>query len=320
MNIEHKIVVMYVVLPLLVLSFALPAFSLITPVSAEPSMNRVTLKDVGLMIPVTSDPINDVHLGSKAAIDTYNSWYGSDESIGLVQSLNSVVTAYKFKTETRYRDRVQVVSHGSMTAYGPRVDLYGSNYLQYNNYAYWASSYGDCELVVLAACYSLGAGGAGDFRLANAIKDRTPVKAVVGFNGIADLFPAYFLVMNFWWQHVAGYRYNDQVGGYNAETSVSRSIWLLEGLMSDAFFTAGLLIGAAVGYFVGPIVFSVRGIAERILQTIFKNGITQVLWDLFLAGIYDTMDAFTFTGSFVGSLITIGGGSGGGGGGVDVPF
>ncbi len=317
MNAKNKIIVLYVLLPLFVLSFALPALnSLTTFTTATP--NFITLKSVSVMSRDTSDAINDVHLSSVAAFDTYNDWYADSDTVSVYERLNSAVTYSRFKSDIRYRDRVQIVSHGSYTSSsGPVVDLYGSTDLKTSTSRFWGTSYGTCELVLLASCYSFGSNNL-DRRLADAILQKTPAKAVIGFKGAAELFATTFLVSNFWWQHMAGLQYNGDYYGYGAETAYSRSIWLLESLLADAKFTANLVISAILAYFTGPLVFTVKGIMTKILQTIFKNGITEAAFNLFVSNVVATMNGFIYysNGDYIGSLVS-GGGSGGGSGPID---
>lgn len=157
------------------------------------------------------------------------------------------------------------------------------------------------------------------------IRDRTPVEMVIGFKGEAELFTTAYLAMNFWWQHLAGFRYNDAVGGYNAETSFSRAIWLFESLLDDVHFTQNIAISLILGMFLGPALelflepfaFTAEHIFSRILATIFKVYITESNFNLWIASMTATLnnfDCLVGSSDYIPSLTSITGSGGGTGG------
>ncbi len=325
-NIKTEIVVIYVVLPLLLLSFALPAFEgSIGTNNSSNNENIFTLGKVGLLSPSSSADIYYAHTAAKLAFTEYNYLYGDysgpgNQPIGVYQYVNSLATASELKYTLEYENRVQITSHGSIGSKGSVIDLYGSTDLAPDNSQYWAYK-GVCQLIVLCACDSMGSGGGNtDTRLARAIKDSTSVKMVVGFSGTADVWAAAYLCINFWWSHIAGLRnIYGGYGGYDGVTSFARAREFLQDYINDAETSLDLLIDFLLGGFFGVTLDALRGAAaslfEGILHFEFQNGISDLLLRGWLNNMYTTMNNFVYMndGEYVSSMTPISGGGGGGG-------
>ncbi|MEM2143157.1 MAG: hypothetical protein QXQ81_07880 [Candidatus Thorarchaeota archaeon] len=318
MSFRNRVIVFYVVLPLLLISFALPAIEMICSSNTHSEEARFKyLASVGFMTPLTSaDPVYDVHNAGVAVIEYYNEYYRYyyDPPIEVYTWLQSSSTLLRFKQELGYRDRVQVTGHGSMTSLGPQVNLWYDKVLRSDYSSYWARSDGNCEVVLLAACYSMGTRDALDTRLARSIIDNTEVSVVIGFRGPAELFAAAYLVSYFWIYHTMGRTGYNVRGGYSPEASVDFAKASLQSLLNDVRFTLDILVTLAIGWALGPFELSLRAIFERILVSGVRISLEGFIFDLWTAEIRATMNGFTYVsdGSFVGSLTPVSNGGGGG--------
>jgi hypothetical protein len=325
-NIKIEIVVIYVFLPLLLLSFALPAFGCSIGTNNSSSQENIfTLGNVGLLSPDSSADIYYANQAAKLAFDNYNYYYGDysgpgNQPIGVYQYVNSQATASELKYTLEYENRVQLTSHGYIGLKGSVIDLYGSTDLAPDNSQYWAYK-GVCQLIVLCACDSMGSGGGNtDTRLARAIKDTTSAKMVVGFSGTADVWAAAYLCINFWWSHIAGLRNSyGGYGGYDGVTSFARAKEFLQAYINDATASTDLLISFLLGGFfgvaLGPLEGAAASLFEGILHFEFQSGISNALLHNWLNNMYTTMNNFTYMndGQYIPSMTPISGDGGGGG-------
>ena len=323
MSVKNRIIVFYVILPLIIMSFALPALTILVN-NPKPSqgVNIRTLASVGLMVRSSSEPYYDTHLGAYEAFDTYNDLYGDGSSnynmpIAISQASDSSATYSMLRNYFQYKDRVQITSHGIMTTTGPSIDLAGSIDLKATTSSHWGYENGVCLTLYMSSCYSMGAGdGDIDTRFARAIKDNTAVRLVIGFSGEAELFAATFLAMNYWYAHIAGLRTpTGSFGGYNGAASFSRAQWLLESLLDDIDWTVSMTISVIVAVILGLLYGLGTAIFEGILDETFENGISQIVFNTWYNSVSSTLDGYMKMddGEYVPSLTPVSGGGGKGG-------
>jgi len=284
-----KLYAIYVVLPLIIVSSVIYGFYLVNENPRTHNQRKpVTLgnPEAGLIAPSTeNDHHYDAYLGTKAALEFYNDFYADSSSsldipITIKKAVGSSATLSRLKSYLSTTDRVHISSHGETTNAGPSIDMSGTD-LDPSRVRLWSGINGECELVFISACNSLGPGnGIVDTRLAESIKDKTNVLMVIGYTGEVALDAAAFLAMNFWYEHTAGLRipYHDTpTGGYDGATAFSRARYLLEEYLEDIRDGTNIAVGTAVGLIAGLWFGSLETMAGAFFAELFGE-----LWGLSL--------------------------------------
>ncbi len=319
---KMKILVLYIVLPLILFTIAQPAMALMQNNNDEiEHANIMTLAKVGLMSRSSSADYYDVYLGAKDAFDTYNDFYGDHSSslnmpIEIKSAVGSLATISKLKSYLSTTDRVHISSHGEWSSYGPIIDMYG-NELTVTNVNYWTAINSNCYVVFLSTCYSLGRGD-GDVStvLANAIKQKTSVRLVLGYSGEVELSAAVFLAMNFWWEHIAGLRVTGSYGGRSGESSFSRARYLLTKAiddLEDSFGVGASVLGGLIGGWIfGPLGGIAGAVFGELLGDILGNAMSEAAFGEWIQAWEDAYDAFRKVddGEYVPSLTPVYSGGG----------
>ncbi|MBD3159319.1 MAG: hypothetical protein GF309_11065 [Candidatus Lokiarchaeota archaeon] len=285
-----KLYAIYVVLPLVIMSFVIYGFYLVNENPRTHNQRKpltLGIPEAGLIAPSTKrDHHYDAYLGAKAALDFYNDFYAESSSsldipITIKKAVGSSATHSRLRSYLSTTDRVHISSHGELTNTGPNVDMYGAD-LNPRVVDYWSHVNGECELVFISACNSLGPGnGIVDTRLAEGIKDKTNVRMVIGYTGEVALDAAAFLAINFWYEHTAGLRipYHDTpTGGYDGATAFSRARYLLEEYLEDIRDGTNIAVGTAVGLIAGLWFSSLETMAADFFAELFAE-----VWGLSLA-------------------------------------
>ncbi len=335
---KNKIVVCYVLLPLILFSVALPLLQpLYQTNSALQKHHRLPIlgyaASVGLMSPDSKADVYYVHKGAKMAFDTYNNFYGDPSGpshnwpIRINTAIGPSATVARLKTFLKSTDRVHIACHGRYLydGKGPTITLADGS-LTAKKINKWQKISGKCLVVFLSACYSLGRGkGDVDYQLAQAIKLRSNVRMVVGYSGEVDVLAATILAMSFWWAHIAGLRnthystgtgWATGYGGYSGAASFSgarsvlqESIERNEALVEVTAIAIATAIGTAIG---GPI-GGASGFLVEVTTHVLGHYITKAILHEWLKASRDTLAAFIKidNGEYVPSLTPVSGSGGG---------
>jgi len=318
---RNRILIMYLIVPLLAMPAVSPLLSgLVCRGVPSSRPEPITLASVGLMCTSTSEnsPVYQLHLAVLQAIQEYNSLYGDgstsyNQPISTSTAVGADATTETFKFLLQTTDRVHVAAHGGWSADGPIVHLRDGE-LNRDTIGKWDQnemSESPCYLVFLSCCYSLGRSlGDNDIRLARAIKTKTNVRMVVGYQGEVEAAAAAFLAANFWWAHMAACRnpYGGY-GGYSGAASFDHARYLIDEAIRDAGFTISLSLSFFVGYVVGFAFGPLEGILSGILSTILDAYIADVVGEWLLSAWENARNAFQKVddGEYVPSLTPVSG-------------
>ncbi len=204
---KSKLMVVYVILPLMVVSSALP--TIIHPYYHDntQSLRRIPTLGyaamVGLMSSDSKSESHYVHEAVKEVFEKYNEYYGNyygpsyNWPIGISCATDGAATLGIFKDFLKYTDRVHIAAHGRYSTRGPQITLHDGP-LNTQAIDKWNKIDGKCLLVFFSVCHSLGKGD-GDiyYPLVDKIKYKSNVRIVIGYSGEVDVIGATFLQYTF---------------------------------------------------------------------------------------------------------------------------
>ncbi|MHA1781073.1 MAG: hypothetical protein ACTSYL_09470 [Candidatus Thorarchaeota archaeon] len=309
---REYIVTLYVVLPLVLLSFSMGALSLFindgqttpTVILTDKQKQAIatafaTLSSgpgripIGIMTKYTTEAIYYQANTVAKVFSDYN--IAHPGSYVTYKAIGDQATTNKFKNYLYTTSRLHVAAHGSWTTNEKsQVDLYDDN-IDATLLDQWTKIYGSCRLVFLSSCNSLGHNGLLDTTLAYKIQDISYVQAVIGYKDVANLVTASMLAEAFWTYHANGLASQDAF--ITARDQTNGQISQLENQV-DAGVAITLAILAAIGIF--------GWVAALILTLIAIYSIHPLLDEM-----RDTVSNFEIVGANVDGLNPQPGGGGG---------
>jgi len=311
---KTKLITVYVLLPLLILAFSLGALEMLvsanggnTPADYMSGRAFSTLaarpaRPVSLLTPYSSGDIYDEMLSVKDVFDEYNEKYPNRLSVHVAKG--SSATLSKMKNYISTTERMHLASHGSWSSStGPKITMSGG-YLTRNVVASWSLTGGQCRVIYLSACNSMGHNGILDTTLADRLIERTSAASVVGFKDVANIVGATLLSQCFWGYHVACYR----TGGLSTWGSYAKA----QDRMNEAISEVALLLSISVSVAIGALLlYAGSGIGWVFLGALLSGIISSQACEALLAEIQDTVNNWEIVGVSVPGLSWYSGGSGG---------
>ena len=312
-NSKGQLIVVYILMPLLILSFFMsslvffvnqPARNQDSDFSGLRAFETLDARPVSLMCKYTSGNWYQEMQSVKADFDDYNSLYGNRLSIHV--ATGNAATLNQMKSYISTTERMHLASHGTYVDNDPKITMYGG-YLTPNIVGEWSLTNGLCKVIYLSACNGMGHNGQLDTDLADMLRTHTSVNAVIGFKDVANILGATLLSQSFWGYHVT----LTSTGGYSTASSFSstynRIVTKLELIKSIISLEIDLIVALILelcGTVVGAIFVGVL-LAE--ITTV------QVL-DALLGDAIDTVHSWEIVGDSVPGLSWSTGGGGGHGG------
>ncbi len=315
--------VIYLVLPLVFLSFCLgPVVLAIGPsaheesidVSAHDAFSTLSTIPVSLMSRETSGNLYSEMKAIRELFVQYNQQYGSRLDINT--ATGSSATLSRMQSYILTTERMHLTAHGSYGDEGPTLQLYGG-YLTSKVVKDWSLESGLCKLVYLSACNGMGKNGMLNTDLAYNLRRRTSVETVLGFKDEISIVTATTISQSFWMFHVT-YSF---AGGMSAGSSYLNTLDRINNKILIAKVLAVTSVATAVSYLVAQLGLSALGSAfissllggittELLLEYLFgemERGLNN--WEIY--GNHDLPGLWWYSS---------GGGGGGGSGPIHLPY
>jgi len=310
-NTERKLLVVYVILPLVILSFSLGALMLFSDSNSNSldlklsrAFSTLTAKPVSLMSPDTSGDLFNEMNSVRDIFTEFNEDYGSRLSINVATGSSATLT--RMQTYISTTERMHLAAHGTWnSAEGPKIAMYGG-YLTTQAVVPWSLTNGMCKFIYLSACNAMGHDGILDTRLVDRLLIKTSAQAVIGFKDAVNIVAATLLSQSFWGFHVA-YTY---IGGISSDTSFTNSINRIQNKINLINSIAGIAAAVAVGWLVE---LASSGIGSAFLAALLAEIISGPMLALLMGQVQDTLNSWELIGTNVPGLYWPSGGGGGGG-------
>lgn len=310
-NTERKLLVVYVVLPLVILSFSLGALMIFSDSNSNGldlklsrAFSTLTAKPISLMSPDTSGDLFNEMNSVRDIFTEFNEDYGSRLSINVATGASATLPLMRSYISTT--ERMHLAAHGTWNSVeGPKITMYGG-YLTHSEVSSWSLTGGNCKVIYLSACNGMGHDGILNTDLATELRIRTSVEAVVGFKDEVNIVAATLLSQSFWGFHVA-YTY---IGGISSDTSFTNSISRIQMKIDLINSISGIAAAVAVGWLVG---LASSGIGSAFLAALLAEIISGPMLALLMGQVQDTLNSWELIGTNVPGLYWPSGGGGGGG-------
>ncbi len=321
-NTERKLLVSYIILPLVILSFSLGALMLFTEsgnndmhsnLKLSRAFSTLEAKPVSLMSRETSGDLYNEMNSVRDIFTEFNEDYGDRLSINVATGASATLPRMRSYISTT--ERMHLAGHGTWnSAEGPKITMYGG-YLTRDVVVSWSITGGMCKVIYLSTCNSMGHDGILDTDLATELRTRTSIEAVVGFKDAANILGATLLSQSFWGFHVA-YEY---IGGISTDTSYTNTVQRIQGKIDLIKFGGGITISIAIGLMLG---LAGSGVGYTLIGGILSGITSLYVLGLLLDEVQAALNNWELIGSNVPGLYWPSGGGEGGGGGKyeDVPF
>lgn len=310
---KTKIITVYVVLPLLILAFSLGALELLVSANSEntpadymsgrafSTLAARPARPVSLLTPYSSGDIYNEMLSVKDVFDEYNEKYPNRLIVRVAKGSSATLSRMKYYISTT--ERMHLASHGTWSSSkGPKITMHG-DYLTKYTVAFWSLTEGQCKVIYLSACNSIGHNGIIDTTLADRLIEKTSAKSVLGFKGVANIVGATLLSQCFWFYHVACY----STGGLSTWGSYTKA----RDRVNEAISEAALLLSISVSVAIGALLlYAGSGIGLVFLGAILSGILSSQACEALLAEIQDTVNNWEIVGeSVLGLSWYAGGGS-----------
>ncbi|MBN2229831.1 MAG: CHAT domain-containing protein [Candidatus Thorarchaeota archaeon] len=234
----------------------------------------------------------------------YNEDYGDRLTINVATGTAATLT--RMKTYISTTERMHLSSHGTWNSEeGSKITMYGG-YLTHQEVSSWSLTGGICKFIYLSACNSMGHNGILDTDLANELRLRTSIEAVIGFKDVANILGATLLSQSFWGFHVA-YEY---IGGISTATSYTNTLDRIQFKIDLIRLGGSITISVAIGYLVS---LAMSGIGAGFISAVLSGIISLYLLGLLLDEVQATLNSCELVGTNVPGLYWPSGGGGGGG-------
>jgi len=317
-NIERKLIVVYIILPLVILSFSLGTLMLFSDSSSNDldlkqarAFSTLVAKPVSLMSRYTSGDLYNEMNSVRDIFTEYNEQYGNRLSINVATGASATLPrmrSFIFTTE-----RMHLASHGTWnSAEGPKITMYGG-YLTQNEVSSWSLTGGRCKFTYLSACNSIGHNGILDIDLANELRIRTSILAVIGFKDVANILGATLLSQSFWGFHAT----LSHIGGISTDTSYSNTVQRIQDKINLIRFGGGITISIAIGLIVS---LAGSGVGSILIGAILSGITSLVVLGLLLDEVQAALNNWELIGSNVPGLYWPSNSGGSGGKYGDVPI
>jgi len=310
---KNQLIVIYILIPLLILSFFIGSLVLlVNPTSKSQNSDfsgiaafeTLDARPVSLMCKYTSGNWYQEMQSVKADFDDYNDLYGNRLSIHV--ATGSTATLNQMKSLISTTERMHLASHGTYEDNDPKIAMYGG-YLTPNVILHWSLTDGLCKVIYLSACNGMGHNGQLDTDLADMLRARTSIEAVIGFKDVANILGATLLSQSFWGYHVT----LTSTGGYSTASSFSSTY--------NRIVTKLELIKSIISLEIDLIVALILELCGTVVGAIFVGVLlaeitTVQLLDALLGDAIDTVHSWEIVGDSVPGLSWSTGGGGGHGG------
>ena len=314
-NSERKLIVMYVVLPLVILSFSLGALMVFSDsgyndsnVNTLRAFATLDAKPVSLMSPDTSGNLYNEMNSIKGLFAQYNQEYGSRLSINVVTGTSATPT--QMMTYITTTERMHLSGHGTWSSNeGPKITMYGG-YLTWGLVSAWSLGSGKCKFIYLSACNSMGHDGILDTKLVYELQSKTSAQAVIGFKDVVNIVAATLLSQSFWGFHVT-YSY---IGGISTDGSYINTRARIQGKIDFINALIALSVGFTLASGIGELVGLAMSVEGAAFVSALLSSVTGIALYIFLLGdIQAALNNWEVSGSSVPGLYWPSGGGGGGG-------
>jgi len=310
-NTERKLVVVYVILPLVILSFSLGALMLFSDSSSNDldlklsrAFSTLDAKPVSLMSRYTSGDLYDEMNSVRDVFTEFNEDYGDRLSINVATGTSATLPRMRSYISTT--ERMHLSSHGIWeSTVGPKITMYGG-YLTAGEVESWSITGGLCKFIYLSACNGMGHNGILDIDLATELRTRTSIEAVIGFKDVANILGATVLSQSFWEFHVA-YEY---IGGISTDTSYTNTVQRIQNKIDIIKFGGGITIAFAIGLLMG---LAGSGVGSVLISSLLSGITSLVVLNYLLDEVQATLNNWELIGNNVPGLYWPSGGSSGGG-------
>jgi hypothetical protein len=308
---KTKIITVYVLLPLLILAFSLGALELLVSANSENTpadymsgraFSTLATRPVSLLTPYSSGDIYNEMLSVKDVFDEYNERYPNRLSVSVAKGSRATLSKMKYYISTT--ERMHLASHGTWSSSeGPKITMYGIDLTKYR-VASWSLTGGQCKVIYLSACNSMGHNGILDTSLADRLKERTSANSVVGFKDVANIVGATLLSQSFWMFHVAYH----STGGFSTWGSYTSTRDRINRRVVYLAAITGISLSAAVSLLIGE---AASGVGWAFIAATVAYITSWVVYYLLLAEIRDAVNNWEIVGDSVSGLRWTSGGGGG---------
>ncbi|NWF96089.1 MAG: CHAT domain-containing protein [Candidatus Thorarchaeota archaeon] len=321
---RHTLAVIYVVIPLILLTAFLPVMVYVQQHEMAMQMQQDVLlypkaiqHSMGLMTPVSSsDAVHKDYEAVKAVLDQI-----PDACISDKLAEGAAATIAKFQSFLSSTVRLHVAAHGNWSAGESSVQLYDGQ-LKRSEVVKWSFQGFSCRLVVLSACNSMGHDGVQDNNLPTAIMSKSGVQQVIGYKDIVDAGGAALFASLFWMAHLWQ---NGEDGGIQSDEAYSLARDGIHQVICDQAlaalwqsFVIGVIVGAISALL--SVIFGPAGTYLGIILTAIVQLYTNVSWQTFVNAMNSAYYNVVRCGQSVDGLTYWSSGGGGGGGGEPLPF
>jgi len=265
------------------------------------AFSMLAARPVSLLTPYSSGDIYGEMLSVKDVFDEYNEKYPNRLTVSVAKGSSATLSKMKYYISTT--ERMHLASHGTWSSSeGPKITMYGSDLTKYT-VASWSLTGGQCRVIYLSACNSMGHNGILDTTLADRLIERTSADSVVGFKGVANIVGATLLGQCFWFYHVACY----STGGLSTWGSYTEA----RDSVNEAISEAALLLSISVSVAIGALLLCAgSGIGWVFLGALLSGFTSSLACEALLAEIQNTVNNWEIVGvSVLGLSWYAGGGS-----------
>jgi len=307
-NSKRKLIVVYVMLPLLILSFSMGAIMFFTNSNNNGSDIRSLRAFSTLSIPVSlisHDVSGELYNEMNSVKDMfveYNQEYGS--RLGINVATGYAATLATMQNYISTTQRMHLSGHGTWnSAEGPKITMHNA-FLTYDEVDQWNIQDGLCRFIYLSACDSMGHDGILDTDLANTLRSRTSVEAVIGFKDIVGIFGATLLSQSFWSFHVT----YSCIGGISTDSSYTDTADRIQFKINLIEAGGSIILGVAIEILMDC---AESGVGSAFIGELLSEITNVALMTVLVGQIQHALDSWELIGSNVPGLYWSTGGGGG---------